>query len=64
VHPPRVTGPCLWQNCQASSFRGRVILLVACDKSGQWTRWYRAAIPQAEQMYADYLAEREKEMGL
>ena len=40
-----------------------VVLLVAGDKSGQWTRWYRAAIPQAEQLYAGYLAEREKEMG-
>jgi hypothetical protein len=33
------------------------------DKSGRWTQWYRTAIPQAEQLYADYLAEREKEMG-
>ena len=40
-----------------------VVLLVAGDKSGQWSRWYRTAIPQAEQMYADYLAEREKEIG-
>jgi len=40
-----------------------VILLVAGDKSGQWSRWYRDAIPRAEQMYDDYLAEREKETG-
>ncbi len=40
-----------------------VVLLVAGDKSGQWSRWYRTAIPQAEQLYADYLAEREKEIG-
>ena len=40
-----------------------VVLLVAGDKSGQWSRWYRTAIPQAEQLYADYLAEREKETG-
>ena len=40
------------------------VLLVAGDKSGQWDRWYRAAIPQAEQVYEDYLAERKKEMGL
>ena len=40
------------------------ILLVAGDKSGQWTRWYRTAIPRAEQFYDDYLAERKKEMGL
>jgi hypothetical protein len=40
-----------------------VILLVAGDKSGQWEKWYRAAIPQAEQLYEDYLAERRKELG-
>jgi hypothetical protein len=37
-------------------------LLVAGDKAGQWTKWYRTAIPMAEQLYEDYLAEREKEM--
>jgi hypothetical protein len=39
------------------------VLLVAGDKSGQWDKWYRAAIPRAEQLYEDYLAEQEKEMG-
>ena len=39
------------------------VLLVAGDKAGQWARWYRTAIPLAEQLYEDYLAEREKEMG-
>jgi len=39
------------------------ILLVAGDKSGQWDKWYRTAIPRAEQLYDDYLAERRKEMG-
>jgi len=39
------------------------ILLVAGDKSGQWSKWYRTAIPRAEQLYDDYLAERRKEMG-
>lgn len=38
------------------------ILLVAGDKSGQWKRWYRTAIPRAERLYDDYLAERRKEM--
>src|SRR3954463_13114050 len=28
------------------------VLLVAGDKSGQWKRWYRDAIPEAEQLYA------------
>jgi hypothetical protein len=39
------------------------VLLVAGDKSGQWSKWYRTAIPLAEQLYENYLAEREKEMG-
>ena len=39
------------------------VLLVAGDKSGQWKQWYRTAIPQAEQLYEDYLAELEKETG-
>jgi hypothetical protein len=39
------------------------ILLVAGDKSGQWDKWYLTAIPRAEQLYDDYLAERTKEMG-
>jgi hypothetical protein len=38
------------------------ILLVAEDKSGQWAKWYRTAIPRVEQLYDDYLAERRKEM--
>lgn len=39
------------------------ILLVAGDKSGQWDKWYRTAIPRAERLYDDYLAERRKDMG-
>ncbi|AMM09214.1 DNA-binding protein [Streptomyces albidoflavus] len=39
------------------------ILLVAGDKSGQWTEWYQEAIPLAEQRYALYLKEREREEG-
>ncbi|MFF5230511.1 type II toxin-antitoxin system RelE/ParE family toxin [Dactylosporangium sp. NPDC000521] len=39
------------------------ILLIAGDKSGQWSRWYREAIPEAEQLYDTYLKEREKEIG-
>jgi len=39
------------------------VLLVAGDKSRQWDKWYRTAIPRAEQLYDDYLAERRKEMG-
>lgn len=39
------------------------ILLVAGDKSGQWSKWYRSAIPEAEQLYATYLKEREQEIS-
>jgi hypothetical protein len=39
------------------------VLLVAGDKSGQWDRWYGEAIPRAEQLYGEYLAERRKETG-
>jgi hypothetical protein len=38
------------------------VLLVAGDKSGQWKRWYRAAIPEAELRYATYLKERQGEV--
>ncbi len=34
----------------------RAVLLVAGDKSGRWTRWYRDAIKLAEDRYARYLA--------
>lgn len=34
------------------------VLLVADDKSGRWTDWYRQAIPHAEQLYETYLKER------
>lgn len=40
-----------------------VILPVAGDKCGQWNKWYRTAIPRAEHLYDDYLAERRKERG-
>jgi hypothetical protein len=39
------------------------ILLVAGDKSGRWTDWYREAIPLAEQRYEIYLKERAEEEG-
>jgi hypothetical protein len=37
------------------------VLLVAGDKSGQWNRWYRTAIPEAERLYEDYLDTRKRE---
>jgi hypothetical protein len=39
------------------------VLLVAGDKSGQWNRWYRTAIPEAERLYEDYLDTRKREAG-
>ncbi|UUU27989.1 type II toxin-antitoxin system RelE/ParE family toxin [Streptomyces sp. DSM 40750] len=40
------------------------ILLVAGDKSGNWSAWYDEAIPLAERLYAEYVADRKKESGL
>jgi hypothetical protein len=37
------------------------ILLVAGDKAGRWNKWYREAIPLAEQRYETYLKERTEE---
>ena len=34
----------------------RAILLVAGDKAGNWTRWYRDAIKLAEDRYTRFLA--------
>jgi hypothetical protein len=33
----------------------QVVLLVAGDKAGDWGGWYRKAIPQAEQLYAEHV---------
>jgi hypothetical protein len=37
---------------------------VTASRAGRWAQWYRQAIPQAEQLYEEYLAERWKEMRL
>jgi hypothetical protein len=37
------------------------ILLTGDDKSGDWQGWYRRAIPRAEELYEEYLKEREAE---
>ena len=37
------------------------ILLVGGDKAGDWQGWYRRTIPQAEQLYEQYLKERRDE---
>jgi len=36
------------------------VLLVAGDKAGQWTTWYRQSIPLAEARYAIYRKEKEE----
>lgn len=38
-----------------------VILLTGCDKSGIWSGWYKQAIPHAEDLYEEYLKERQVE---
>lgn len=37
----------------------RAVLLVGGNKAGQWQAWYRRAIPEAEQLYAEHLAMNE-----
>lgn len=37
------------------------ILLTGGDKSGAWQGWYHRAIPHAEELYEEYLKEREAE---
>lgn len=37
------------------------ILLTGGDKSGNWSGWYRQAIPRAEELYQQYLKERQEE---
>jgi hypothetical protein len=41
--------------------RRTAILLLGGDKTHQWEAWYRRAIPQADQLYDDYLEELRRE---
>ncbi len=41
--------------------RRHVILLVGGDKTGEWEAWYQVAIPLADDLYDDYLAELKAE---
>ncbi|WP_424537109.1 hypothetical protein ACOZ38_30055 [Sphaerisporangium viridialbum] len=36
-------------------------MLVGGGKSGDWSGWYHRAIPRAEELYEEYLKEREAE---
>ena len=38
----------------------QAVLLVAGNKAGDWTRWYRTAIPIAETAYDGWLAAERK----
>jgi hypothetical protein len=43
----------------------QAVLLVAGDKAGNWTQWYRDAIPLAERRYAQWLAgDKSEERGV
>nr|WP_232283862.1 type II toxin-antitoxin system RelE/ParE family toxin [Saccharomonospora cyanea] len=37
------------------------VLLTGGDKSGNWSGWYQRAIPLAEDLYEEYLKERQAE---
>ena len=37
----------------------QAVLLMGGDKKGQWKRWYKRAIPQADAIYDDYLCQME-----
>ena len=43
-------------SCSSSTHSAGPSLLVAGDKAGNWTRWYRDAIKLAEDRYARFLA--------
>lgn len=41
--------------------RRTAILLTGGDKTGEWKRWYRQAIPEADRLYDEHLSELEEE---
>lgn len=41
----------------------QAVLLVAGNKAGDWSRWYKTAIPVAEGAYETWLAEERKRRG-
>lgn len=50
--PPRTAGSCFMLDP-----RRQAVLLVGGDKTNNWVKWYRTAIPEAEALYEDYLQE-------
>lgn len=41
--------------------RRQAILLVGGDKAGGWDEWYESAVPEADRLYTQYLAELRNE---
>lgn len=41
--------------------RRAVILLLGGDKTGKWAEWYESEVPQAEDLYDEYLNELRQE---
>jgi hypothetical protein len=41
----------------------QAVILVGGDKAGNWSGWYRVAVPQAEQAYAEHLKRIDGEDG-
>ena len=41
--------------------RRTAILLVGGDKTNEWSAWYERAIPEADRLYDEHLAERREE---
>lgn len=41
--------------------RRRIVLLLGGDKSGEWKKWYRRAIPRADDLYDAHLEELREE---
>ncbi|MGH2928315.1 MAG: type II toxin-antitoxin system RelE/ParE family toxin, partial [Solirubrobacteraceae bacterium] len=44
--------------------RRSAILLLGEDKSGQWSRWYETAIPEADRLYDEHLRQLRDEGAL
>lgn len=41
--------------------RRTAILLLGGNKSGQWDEWYRTAVPIADELFDEHLAELQRE---
>jgi hypothetical protein len=41
--------------------RREAILLLGGDKSGDWSKWYERAVPEADRLYMEYLRELRRE---